>query len=121
MSRPKVLIVEDEFLIRMTLAEALTDDGFDVIEAETGDEALALFGQQESIDLLLTDVQLPGSLDGIALARAARARVPQLPVIYMTGRTDQLAGTGAAAPEVFIGKPYQLSDICAAARRLTGG
>ena len=72
----KILVVEDEFLIRLTLVESLGDDGFMSVEAATGDEALALLGEDDTIELLLTDVQLPGTLDGIALARAARRHRP---------------------------------------------
>jgi DNA-binding response OmpR family regulator len=120
MPAPKILIVEDEFLIRLTLAEALTDDGFDVAEAATGDEALAMMVADAAYDLLLTDVQLPGTLDGIALARAARRHVPSLQVIFMTGRPDTLVDTVQMDRDAFIAKPYLPSEVCAAARRMTG-
>ncbi len=116
---PKILVVEDEFLIRLTLTEALGDEGFTVIEAETGDAALSVLERSEGISLLLTDIQLPGTLDGHALAREARRRIPDLPVIYMTGRPDHL-GAAASGRDMFIAKPYTLADICDAARRLTG-
>ncbi len=120
MQAARVLIVEDEFLIRMTLSETLVDDGFDVTEAESGDEALVLVGGPLGFDLLLTDVQLPGSLNGIALAAAARQQAPDLPVIFMTGRPDALADLQRPDFTVCISKPYLPSDVCAAARRLTG-
>ena len=72
----RVLIVEDEFLIRMTLFEALSDEGFDVVEAASGDDALVLLRDDPTIRLLLTDLQLPGGLDGRALALKAREAVP---------------------------------------------
>lgn len=113
----RVLVVEDEFLIRMTLAEALADEGFEVIEAETADAALPMLQADPSIGLLVTDIQLPGQLNGRALAQRAREQLPTLPIIYMTGRPDP---TDASNPlEVFIAKPYTLNDICEAARRLT--
>ncbi len=113
----RVLVVEDEFLIRMTLAEALGDEGFEVIEAETADAALPLLHADPAIRLLLTDIQLPGVLNGRSLAKKAREHLPTLPIIYMTGRPDP---TDAATPlDVFIAKPYTLNDICQAARRLT--
>jgi CheY-like chemotaxis protein len=118
MSGKTVLIVEDDFLIRMTLAEALADEGFLVAEAGSGDEALAMLQDDDSIDLLMTDIQLPGHLDGFALVRAARIRRPDLPVVFMTGRPEPQ--TSRANPrDVFIAKPYLPSEICAAARRLT--
>lgn len=118
MTAPKCLIVEDEYLIRLTLAEALTDDGFDVVEAATGDEALAILQRDDSVELLLTDIQLPGKLDGVALARAARDHAPSLPVIFMTGRPD--SKIGGSERDAFIPKPYLPSQVCATARRLTG-
>ena len=114
---PRVLVVEDEFLIRMTLAEALGDEGFEVLEAETGDAALPMLQADPEIRLLLTDIQLPGQLNGRALAQKAREHKPTLPIIYMTGRPDP--GDMASPLDVFISKPYTLNDICAAARRLT--
>lgn len=113
----RILVVEDEFLIRMTLAEALSDEGFHVLEAESGDEALVILRENPLIKLLLTDIQLPGALNGRALAKLAREASPSLPIIYMTGQPDP--GDQASEREVFISKPYTLLEICEAARRLT--
>src|ERR1700712_2015620 len=99
-SGPRVLVVEDEFLIRMTLAEALGDEGFDVIEAETGDAALPMLKSDPRIRLLLTDIQLPGVLNGKTLAQKAREHLPTLPIIFMTGRPDP--GDLASPLDVFI-------------------
>ena len=118
-SPPRVLVVEDEFLIRLTLAEALADEGFHVIEADTGDGALAVAETDPNITLLLTDIQLPGKLDGRALAETLRRRTPDLPVIFMTGRPTAGPAPGPSDRDVFILKPYTLSEICDAARRLT--
>ena len=115
----KVLVVEDEFLIRMTLSEALADEGFVVVEAETADGALPLLQSDEDISLLVTDIQMPGALDGYALVRAVRQDKPALPVIYMTGRPPADAGP-ASDLDVFIAKPYTLDEICTAAKRLLG-
>lgn len=119
-SGPRILVVEDEFLIRMTLFEALSDDGFDVLEAGNGDDALALLRADPAIRLLLTDLQLPGGLDGRTLALKAREAVPDLPVIYVSGRPDAVQDL-ASSRDVVIAKPYLPSDVCAAARRLTQG
>jgi len=120
MAGPKVLVVEDEFLIRLTLAEALSDEGFEVLEAATADEALGLVRNDDGIELLLTDIQLPGKLDGIGLAREARLHAPVLPVIFMTGRPESVIQAGRSGRDAFIAKPYLPSEVCAAARRLTG-
>lgn len=115
----RVLVVEDEFLIRLTLSEALGDEGFEVLEAETGDAALPMLMDGSGIRLLLTDIQLPGSLNGLALVDRARQAMPELPVIYMTGRPDPDGSASASPRDVFIAKPYTLADICDAAKRLT--
>lgn len=112
----KILVVEDEFLIRLVLAEALADEGYDVLEAETGEAAMSMLEADGSVGLLLTDMQLPGRLDGRALAASARRVRPDLPVIFTSGRPD----TQAHGPrEVFVAKPYLPSDILAAVRRMT--
>jgi DNA-binding response OmpR family regulator len=117
LARPRILVVEDDFLIRMMLAEVLADEGFDVIEAESGDEAFALL--DASVALVVTDVQLPGKLNGRALVAEARKTWPDLPVIFTSGRMDPALPLGAR--EVSIAKPYQSSEICATIRRLLAG
>lgn len=116
----RILVVEDEFLIRLTLSEALGDEGFDVIEAESGDAALPILLGDPTIRLLLTDIQLPGTLDGTGLAARARAARPDLPILFMTGRPDPAAESTASPLERYIAKPYTLKDICEAVRQLTG-
>lgn len=113
----RVLVVEDEFLIRMTLVEALGDEGFECVEAESADAALPILQADPAIKLLLTDIKLPGLLDGRALARRAREQLPDLPIVFMTGQPDP--DDQPSDLEVFISKPYTLNDICDAARRLT--
>ena len=114
----RILVVEDEFLIRMTLVEALTDEGFEVVEADSGDSALPLLQNDGAISLLLTDIQLPGSLDGKRLAQRAREGRPGLPVLFMTGRPDPSIEANSASLDRYIAKPYTLNEICAAVRRL---
>ena len=116
---PRVLVVEDEFLIRLTLTEALSDEGFEVIEAESGDAALPILQSNATISLLLTDIQLPGSLNGHALAKRIREKNPDLPVIFMSGRPQPAQQASGSARDVVIAKPYTLTDICEAAKRLT--
>ncbi len=120
MPAPKVLLVEDEFLIRLTMAEALADEGFEVAEADSGNAAMRIISAETNLALMLTDIQLAGSLDGYGLARAARMIHPDLPVIFMTGRPDRIDRATANARDVFISKPYLPSEVCAAARRMTG-
>lgn len=117
----RILIVEDEFLVRLTLMEALVDEGYDVVEAGSGDEALRLLEADPGIGLVMTDIQLPGSLNGLGLVRAAREHRPDLPAVYMTGRPDTMAGSLTSPRDAFIAKPYLPSEITATVRRLTSG
>ncbi len=116
---PTVLIVEDEALVREVAVAEFTDAGFVVIEAIDGPSALSHLGPGAAIDVLFTDIRLPGTLDGWAIARYARSVHPALPVIYATG----FPGDGLAMVEGgrFIGKPYLPTAIVAAARALIAG
>jgi DNA-binding response OmpR family regulator len=118
MDAKRILVVEDDFLIRMTLTEALESEGFLVIEADSAEAALVQLRSDPSISLLMTDMQLSGSLDGLALVKAVRVENAILPIIYMTGRPDRI-GDVDPDREMVIGKPYLPSEICAAARKMT--
>ena len=87
--RPTVLMVEDEMLLGNVVADELEEAGYRVLSAMTGEEALALLEGAEPIDLLFTDIRLPGLIDGWHLAEAARRLRPDLPVIYASGYTVQ--------------------------------
>lgn len=117
-----ILLVEDEWLIRTIAAEELMQGGFAVREAEDGDQASVLIAQDSTaFTLLVTDIHMPGRLDGIEVARLLRERRPDLPVIYTTGRPDVVrALQPLGANEVLLPKPFDLSDLLAAARRLLG-
>jgi two-component system, response regulator PdtaR len=66
--RPVVLIVEDEFLVRMDAIEVIEGGGFEVVEAKNADDAIAILEQRNDIDLIFTDIDMPGSMDGLKLA-----------------------------------------------------
>ena len=119
--RSKVLVVEDEFLIRLTLLEVLMDEGYDVLESENGPDAVALVAGDPAISLLLTDIQMPGGMDGHAVARRARELRPDLPVIFMTGAPDTADGQVAGTRNMYLAKPYSPSDMCAAVRQMLAG
>ena len=115
----RILLVEDEFLIRLILSEALTDAGYDVSEAETGDEAVEMIEGEHKFDVLVTDIQMPGATDGIALAEILRARHPGIPVVYMTGRPDAMLKAGRLDErEAFIRKPYGPAEVILIIQRL---
>jgi DNA-binding response OmpR family regulator len=115
---PVVLIVEDEFLIRMMLAETLVDQGFDVIEAGTADEAVPHLRQNPAIALMITDLTLPGAMDGLGLAQWVRTHRADLPIIYVTGRPDAIRADGLGTRDAIVAKPYLPSEIAAAAVRM---
>ena len=115
-----ILLVEDEFLIRLILAEQLAEAGFDLRTADNGEHAIALIeAGPDAFTLLVTDIHMPGALDGIEVARRLRERRPDIPVIYMTGRPDVLCGAGRlGSRDVLMPKPFAPSELVAAARRL---
>jgi len=111
----KVLVVEDERLVRELLVEKLRDAGFDVLEAANGAEAIASF-QSQNPDVLLTDIRLPGGCDGWDLAERCRSAKPDIPVIYSTGYSDQ---TRMVPGAVLLKKPYRPAQIVSAIEKLT--
>lgn len=115
-----ILLVEDEDLIRAVAAATLLDGGFVVREAENGDQASVLIAQDPAVfTLLITDIQMPGSLDGTGVARLLRAQRPTLPVIFMTGRPDLLKSLQPFGPlEVMLRKPFALPNLLATVRWL---
>ena len=111
----RVLLVEDEGLIRLTLAETLEDAGYIVIAAGTGDEACELLLQKDGFDVLLTDIQMPGAADGIDVARSFQARHPNCPIVFMTGRPDMLSRVGRlSASEALLRKPFGAAQMLTA-------
>jgi CheY-like chemotaxis protein len=110
-----VLLVEDEPLISDLVCDVLTESGFDVHLEDTADGALKYLEGGHEIDVLFTDINLPGEIDGAELAARARALRPELPVIYTSGR----ASPGELVPRsVFVNKPYDLRHLCKLIRRL---
>jgi CheY-like chemotaxis protein len=105
----KVLLVEDEVLVREVASEDLVEAGFEVTAASDGDEALAILREGSLFDLLFTDIRMPGSTDGWELAREAKQMIPGLKVIYATGMGD--AGDGLGDGECYVRKPYNLKDL----------
>jgi CheY-like chemotaxis protein len=114
--RISVLVVEDEPLILDIIADELNDAGFNVIQATTGEEAVAILDSTPFIDLLLTDIRLPGSVDGWGVAERARERFSKLPVIYVTGYSGK--PIRQVPDSILLMKPYRPSAVVKAARGL---
>jgi CheY-like chemotaxis protein len=85
-----VLVVDDDSLVREVVAQQVRVAGFDVLRAESGTEALALLAAGEHIDVLVTDLSMPG-LDGLAVIREAQSRIPGLPAVLLTGYAGDIA------------------------------
>ena len=113
----RVLVVEDEPLIRLTIVDALEDAGFEVVEAESADEGLELLNDQ-TIHLLFTDVQTPGKLSGADLARALTLRFPDAGIVVVSGRLTPNDIDLPPAAE-FFSKPYDFDKIVARLKALS--
>jgi DNA-binding NtrC family response regulator len=112
----RILFVEDDPLIREIVVEALHDEGFHVIEASDGEEALA-WCKQRVADVLVTDIRLPGRIDGWQIAERCREHDPELPVIYATGFSPV---EGRPVPgSLSLEKPYHPEAIVRAVRQVT--
>ena len=121
MAGVRVLLVEDEFLIRLILAETLGDAGFAVTEAADGEEAVRRLDEDGPYDLLVTDVQMPGRFDGVAVARHARERLPDMPVVFATGRPDRVRALGALGErDALVQKPYGPKELLGVIQRVLG-
>ena len=111
-----VLVVEDEFLVRYNIADCLQEAGYVVVEAGSGEEALALCNSETSIDIVITDINLGGFASGWDVAECFRRFRPDILVVYVSGK---LLDTERRVPRsVFITKPYQNGEILEACQRL---
>jgi DNA-binding response OmpR family regulator len=116
-----ILLVEDEPIIRMGIADHISRQGYKVIEAGSGDRAIRIIQAGEPIHVIVTDVQMPGEHDGIALALWARRNFPHIKIIIVSGATS-----GTAAPELLgeegsiMPKPYPYEDIVTRIGELLG-
>lgn len=109
---PWVLLVEDEFLLSDMVAEVLKDHGFEVFTAANAKDALRHLTCGRPCDILLTDINLAGNVDGTALARLARELRPNLPVVYASGSYSRIEDLDAVAGAIFVPKPYNPDKLC---------
>jgi CheY-like chemotaxis protein len=116
--RPVVLIVEDEFLLRMDAVDMIEAAGFDALEAANADEAIAILESRLDITVVFTDIQMPGSMDGLKLARAVRGRWPPIKIIATSGQIS-VTESDLPAGGRFLSKPYSPNQITGVLRELT--
>jgi DNA-binding NtrC family response regulator len=109
-AKPTILVVEDDALLRMYAAGLLEENGFGAVEAENADAALKLLENRDDVRLLFTDIQMPGSCDGMDLARQVHARWPSVLLIITSGH---IKPAQAEIPDDgrFVGKPYRANEL----------
>ena len=118
--RPVVLIVEDEFLLRMDAVDMIEAAGFEVVEAANADEAIEILEARRDISVVFTDIQMPGSMDGLKLARAVRGRWPPIKIIATSGHVD-VSETDLPEGGRFLPKPYNPRQVTGVLRELISG
>jgi len=119
MRRANILVVEDELLISNLIAEVLCDRGFDVHAVADAEEALRYLEGGSSVDVMFTDIDLGGAIDGSMLAERVREQRPELPIVYCSGRYSPSALAQPVPRSVFVRKPYNPVDLCTLMERLT--
>jgi CheY-like chemotaxis protein len=117
--RPVVLIVEDEFLLRMDAADIISAAGFEVVEAENADQAIEILEARRDITVVFTDIQMPGSMDGLKLARAVRGRWPPIKIVATSGHIN-IGECDLPEGGRFLLKPYSPRQVTGLLRELTG-
>jgi len=117
--RPIVLIVEDEFLLRMSAVAMIEDAGFEVLQAGDADEAITMLESRSDIRLVFTDIQMPGSMDGLKLAAAVKGRWPPIKIIATSGR-HLIRDSDLPEGALFLSKPYTSEGISILLHELTG-
>src|SRR5260221_13589940 len=117
----KILVVEDDYLVCAFATEVLAAAGYHPVTAHNAAEALTRIDAEPDIDLLFTDIVMPGGCDGLMLAEQAKRRLPHLKVLYTSGYAARLVGTGLApllGP--FMPKPYRPQQLTAEVQRAFG-
>ena len=111
-----ILVVEDEWLLRLAIVEALREHGWSVLETSSGEGALGYLRNGEQISLVVTDIQLSGDLDGWEMAAAFRDHSSDLPIIYASGTPRQL--DREVPGSVFLKKPLHMDALLGACQKL---
>ena len=117
-SRPVVLVVEDEPLMLIDAVDLVTEAGFEAIGAKNADEAIRILESRDDIRIVFTDVNMPGSMDGIKLAHAVRDRWPPIEIIVTSGLTVENVQELLPERGIFFPKPYTPAQVASALKRL---
>jgi CheY-like chemotaxis protein len=113
----KILIVEDEALLLFAIADELRDSGFEVLEASTATEAIRLLEEHSDIRVMFTDIDMPGSMDGLRLSAAVRDRWPPVHIIVTSGKSHPMQGELPSGGR-FMPKPYVASAVVQTMREM---
>jgi two-component sensor histidine kinase len=116
---PNVLVVEDEMVLRMRAVDIVEDAGFKAIEAVNADQALSILESRSDISLLFSDIQMPGTMDGLKLAHAVHDRWPSIKIILVSGQVRPL-DEEKPADSRFFGKPLEVSQMIAELKEMVG-
>src|SRR3954453_7012177 len=116
---PNVLIVEDEMVLRMRAVDIVEDAGFRAVEAVNADEAISILEARSDISLLLTDIQMPGSMDGLKLAHAVHDRWPAIKIILVSGQVNP-SEAERPVDSRFFGKPLHVEEMTAQLELMIG-
>lgn len=114
-----ILIVEDDFLVRMGAIDMIKSGGFEAVEAKDADEAIEILERRLDITVVFTDVQMPGSMDGLKLAAAVRGRWPPIKILATSGQV-KVTAKDLPLGSRFLPKPYSEQEIIDTLRELTG-
>ncbi|TNF21122.1 MAG: response regulator [Rhodobacteraceae bacterium] len=119
----RLLLVEDQADVLSALSRTLRRAGYEVVTAISGDAAAALFAQDQAFDLVVTDIVMPGALQGPQLVRRLRSRVPDLPAVFLSGYASEATvhGNGLLPSDIRLMKPLQRADLLAAVARALSG
>jgi two-component sensor histidine kinase/DNA-binding response OmpR family regulator len=114
-----VLVVEDEMVLRMRAVDIVEDAGFTAVEAVNADQAMAILESRSDITLLFSDIQMPGTMDGLKLAHAVHERWPAIKIILVSGQV-KVTDADKPADSVFIGKPLDVKQMVAELQAMVG-
>jgi two-component sensor histidine kinase/CheY-like chemotaxis protein len=114
-----VLVVEDELVLRLRAVDIVEDAGLTAIEAVNADEALSILESRSDISLLFTDIQMPGSMDGLKLAHTVHKRWPAIKIVLVSGQV-KLSESDKPADSRFFGKPLEIIEIIAELQKMVG-